>query len=90
MKKRSEEKSRPAKKGRTKLTAAGIITEPRSAENGRGVSDQEVKRIIDECYNRAKQIIHEYDDVLHACADLLLQKEKISRDEFESLFEGRA
>ncbi len=52
--------------------------------------DQEVKRIIDECYNRAKQIIHEYDDVLHACADLLLQKEKISRDEFESLFEGRA
>ncbi len=45
MKKRSEEKSRPAKKGRTKLTAAGIITEPRSAENGRGVSDQELKRI---------------------------------------------
>lgn len=52
--------------------------------------DQEVKRIIDECYARAKQIIHEYDDVLHRCADLLLEKEKISRDEFESLFEGRA
>ena len=52
--------------------------------------DQEVKRIIDECYARAKQIIHEYDDVLHSCADLLLEKEKISRDEFESLFEGRA
>ena len=52
--------------------------------------DREVKRIIDECYDRAKQIIHEYDDVLHTCAELLLQKEKISRDEFESLFEGRA
>ena len=52
--------------------------------------DQEVKRIIDECYARAKQFIHEYDDVLHSCADLLLEKEKISRDEFESLFEGRA
>ena len=52
--------------------------------------DQEVKRIIDECYARAKQIIHEYDDVLHSCADLLLEKEKISREEFESLFEGRA
>ena len=52
--------------------------------------DQEVKRIIDECYARAKQIIHEYDDVLHSCAELLLEKEKISRDEFESLFEGRA
>ena len=51
--------------------------------------DREVKRIIDECYDRAKQIIHEYDDVLHTCAELLLQKEKISRDEFESLFEGR-
>ena len=52
--------------------------------------DREVKRIIDECYDRAKQIIHEYDDVLHTCAELLLQKEKISRDEFESLFAGRA
>ena len=49
-----------------------------------------MKRIIDECYDRAKQIIHEYDDVLHTCAELLLQKEKISRDEFESLFAGRA
>lgn len=53
------------------------------------VIDKEVKRIIDECYEKAKAIIHEYDDVLHACADLLLEKEKISRDEFEALFEGR-
>ena len=62
----------------------------RYGENVATTIDQEVKRIIDECYARAKQIIHEYDDVLHSCADLLLEKEKISRDEFESLFEGRA
>ena len=57
---------------------------------GEGVAtviDQEVKRIIDECYKKAKDIIHEYDHVLHACADLLLEKEKISREEFEALFE---
>ena len=41
--------------------------------------DQEVKRIIDECYNRAKKVIQEYDGVLHACAELLLEKEKIQR-----------
>ena len=39
---------------------------------------QEVKRIIDECYARARSIIKQYDDVLRACADLLLEKEKIS------------
>lgn len=50
------------------------------------VIDKEVKRIIDECYARAKQIIEEYEDVLHACAELLLEKEKISREEFEALF----
>ncbi len=50
--------------------------------------DQEVKRIIDECYNRARKVIREYDGVLHACADMLLEKEKISREEFESLFTG--
>ena len=48
--------------------------------------DAEVKRIIDECYDRARHIIRKYDDVLHACADLLLEKEKISREEFEALF----
>ncbi len=52
------------------------------------VIDQEVKRIIDECYARAKEIIRKYDSVLHACAELLLEKEKISRDEFEALFES--
>ena len=52
------------------------------------VIDQEVKRIIDDCYARARSIIKKYDDVLHACAQLLLEKEKITRDEFESLFTG--
>ena len=50
------------------------------------VIDQEVKRIIDECYDRARHIIRKFDDVLHTCADLLLEKEKISREEFEALF----
>ena len=50
------------------------------------VIDQEVKRIIDDCYAKAKEIIQKYDDVLHACAELLLEKEKISREEFEALF----
>ena len=51
----------------------------RYGENVATTIDQEVKRIIDECYERAKSIIREYDGVLHACADLLLEKEKISR-----------
>ena len=49
--------------------------------------DMEVKRIIDECYVRAKQIIKEHEHVLDACAELLLKKEKITREEFEALFE---
>lgn len=49
--------------------------------------DSEIKRIIDECYERAKKIIHEHEDVLNACADLLVEKEKITREEFEVLFE---
>jgi len=48
--------------------------------------DLEVKRIIDECYARAKEIITEHRDVLESCAALLLEKEKIGRDEFEALF----
>ena len=48
--------------------------------------DEEVKRIIDECYAKAKEIILEHRDVLDACAELLLEKEKISREEFEALF----
>ncbi len=51
------------------------------------VIDSEVKRIIDECYVKAKQILKENDKVLHDCAELLLQKEKITREEFEALFD---
>ena len=54
-----------------------------------GTIDEEVKRIIDECYANAKSIIQKYDRVLHACADLLLEKEKITREEFEALFDGK-
>ena len=49
--------------------------------------DSEVKRIIDECYDRSKTIIKEHEAVLYKCADLLLEKEKITREEFEALFE---
>ncbi len=48
--------------------------------------DHEVKAIIDECYAKAKDIIKQHEDILHKCADLLLEKEKISRAEFEALF----
>ena len=48
--------------------------------------DQEVKRIIDECYAHAKSIIEEHMDVLHSCAALLVEKEKIGQQEFEQLF----
>ena len=48
--------------------------------------DKEVKTIIDECYAKAKTIILEHEEVLHACAELLLEKEKIGREEFEGLF----
>lgn len=51
------------------------------------VIDQEIKRIIDECYEKARTIIGENRDVLESCAQLLLEKEKISRNEFEALFE---
>ncbi|MDE6971514.1 MAG: ATP-dependent zinc metalloprotease FtsH [Lachnospiraceae bacterium] len=54
-----------------------------------GEIDREVKRIIDECYGKAKEIIVAHMDVLHGCADLLLEKEKIGRAEFESLFENK-
>ena len=49
--------------------------------------DSEVKRIIADCYDRAKTIIKEHEAVLYKCADLLLEKEKITREEFEALFE---
>ena len=52
-----------------------------------GTIDEEVKRIIDECYLKAKAILAEHQSVLEACAQLLLEKEKITRSEFEALFE---
>ena len=56
-----------------------------------GEIDREVKAIIDECYAKAKEIILAREDVLHGCAKLLLEKERIGREEFEALFpEGRA
>lgn len=58
-------------------------------ENVATLIDQEVKRIIDECYVKAREIIHQYEQVLHQCADLLLEKEKISREEFEALFSDK-
>ena len=48
--------------------------------------DREVKRIVDECYEEARKLIMEHEDVLHSCAELLLEKEKITREEFETLF----
>ncbi len=52
-----------------------------------GEIDREVKAIIDDCYEKAKAMILEQEDVLHRCAELLLQKEKINRAEFEALFD---
>ena len=51
-----------------------------------GEIDKEVKRIIDDCYTKAKDIIMQNENVLHSCAKLLLEKEKINREEFEALF----
>ena len=55
-----------------------------------GQIDQEVKRIITECYDDATKIIKEHMEVLHTCAELLIEKERISREEFEALFEAKA
>ena len=52
--------------------------------------DNEVKRIVDECYLKAKKIIEEHKDVLYKCAELLLEKEKINQQEFEVLFTNEA
>ena len=51
-----------------------------------GEIDKEVKRIIDDCYTKAKDIIMQHENVLHSCAKLMLEKEKINREEFEALF----
>ncbi|NSJ85273.1 ATP-dependent zinc metalloprotease FtsH [Blautia hansenii] len=56
------------------------------AEETASLIDSEVKRIIDESYAKAKKILQEHEDVLHKCAELLIEKEKIGREEFEALF----
>ena len=56
------------------------------SEQVAGAIDEEIKRIVDECYGKAKAIILENKEILDACAKLLLEKEKISREEFEMLF----
>ena len=60
------------------------------SESVAGEIDKEVKSIIDECYAKAKAIILEHETVLHKCAQLLLEKEKINREEFEGLFVAEA
>ena len=55
-------------------------------ENVATIIDEEIRRIIDECYNDAKKILVEHMDILHKCAELLIQKERIDREEFEALF----
>ena len=52
-----------------------------------GTIDNEVKAIIDDCYAKAKKIIEDNMEILHKSANLLLEKEKVYRDEFEALFE---
>ena len=57
------------------------------SEEVAGEIDSEVKRIIDECYAKAKRIILDHEDVLHSCCALLMEKEKIGQAEFEALFQ---
>ena len=51
--------------------------------------DEEVKRMIEEAHQKAREMIKAHEDVLHSCAALLIEKEKIGRDEFEALFGAR-
>ena len=57
------------------------------SEQKTGEIDEEVKKIIDDCYTKATKILKEHMQVLHSCANLLLEKERITREEFEALFE---
>lgn len=50
--------------------------------------DLEVKAIIDDCYKKAREIIEQHENVLHSCAKLLVEKEKIGQEEFEALFDA--
>jgi cell division protease FtsH len=56
-------------------------------ENVASAIDSEIKRIIDECYAKAKEIILAHEDVLHKCCALLIEKEKIGQEEFDALFD---
>ncbi len=56
------------------------------SENVANRIDDEVRAIIDECYKEAKRILVEHKDILEACANLLIEKERITREEFEALF----
>ena len=56
------------------------------AEKTAALIDEEVKRIIDDSYEKAKTLISQHEEVLHKCANLLLEKEKIGQQEFEALF----
>ena len=56
------------------------------AEQTAALIDAEVKHLIDEAYAEAKSLISQHEEVLHKCADLLLEKEKIGQEEFEALF----
>ncbi|MEY8328211.1 MAG: ATP-dependent zinc metalloprotease FtsH [Lachnospiraceae bacterium] len=59
------------------------------AEETASKIDNEVRRIVDECYKNARTIIDEHRDVLEKCAKLLIEKEKITQEEFETLFQQR-
>ena len=58
------------------------------SEETAGIIDEEVKRIVDKAYNRAREILSEHVDKLHAVAGVLLEKEKIEGEEFDRIFEG--
>ncbi len=63
---------------------------PRRTVKISAVIDKKSTVFIDDCYTKAKDIILQHEDVLHSCAQLLLEKEKINRDEFEALFQPKA
>ena len=60
------------------------------ADQTAALIDSEVKRIIDEAYARAKELLSQNEEILHKCAALLIEREKIGREEFEALFEEKA
>lgn len=65
------------------------MAHPRThSEETAGEIDTEVKAIVDSCYRKAKELINQHRDIVIKCAEELLVKEKLTRDEFEALFEG--